>query len=786
MMSIFDPLGLLANFLIYPKLLLQETWRSNIEWDEQIPETLQTKWLKWIKVLPSVENVHIPRLYSPKLSPGPPKAIQLHVLVDASIEAFSATAYLRIEDDDGSIDCCLVGAKTKVAPNKPMTVPRLELQAAVLGIRLARSVKQSQRLEFEKVSYWSDSKTVLGWINSDTRRYHQFVAFRIGEVLEATNTTDWRWVTSEHNVADEATKSKDIQRLDSQSRWFKGPEFLYDEESTWFVEENQVTHHTKKELRINIVMACREGRNFSIIDVHRFSKWNRLVNTMAYVFRFIRNLRSKEKRYGPLLQEEILQAENRIAQQDHYLDEIALLEQNATLPPDEQKNFEKSSELYKSSPYLDTCGVLRVKGRLDAAKCLSEDTKRPIILPRRHYITRLIIDHYHRRYLHQNHDTAINEIRQKYDIQALRVVMKGIRHACQKCKNDSAAPQIPEMAELPFARPSAYERPYTYVGVDYFGPFKVKITRNCAAKRWGVIYTCLTTRAIHLEVAHSLTTSSCIMAFERFCTDCGSPREVYSDNGLNFHGMETELKEEFKKLNQDEIQQMFTNSEMKWSFNPPLSPHMGGAWERLIRTVKSCFKKIVTTRNPTDETLPTLFAHVENIVNSRPLTYISLDDANDEALTPNHFLFGSSNGRKPILRSPRSSLGKEDWKNIQEQTNQFWKRFVLEYMPTLTKRTKWFNHTKPVKVGDVVLIIDEKNPRNTWPKGIVEHVIRGRGGKYRQAIVRAVLESKNDPVHREYRRSVHELAILDVKVPAIEEVKRPDAPINEGETVGQH
>ncbi len=226
---------------------------------------------------------------------------------------------------------------------------------------------------------------------------------------------------------------------------------------------------------------------------------------------------------------------------------------------------------------------------------------------------------------------------------------------------------------------------------------------------------------------------------------------------------------------------------MEWSFNPPLTPHMGGAWERLILTVKSCFKQIVYTRKPTDETLPTLFAQVENIVNSRPLTYLSLDSADDEALTPNHFLFGSSNGRKPICTTSPKDLNRNDWRNIEEQTNQFWRRFVLEYMPTLTKRTKWFKQSKPIQVGDVVLIIDETNPRNTWPKGIVEQTIVGKGGKRRQAIVRAVLETKTGPVHKEYRRSVHKLAVLDVKVPANEEVnQQPVESINGGETVGQH
>ncbi len=545
LMSIFDPLGLIANFLVYAKILLQEIWRNNIDWDEQILPTIRKKWIIWITALKDVENVQIPRLYSPKLSPGTPNSTQLHLFVDASVEAFAAVGFLRVKDDDG-IDCSLVGSKTKVAPNKPMSVPRLELQAAVLGTRLAESLKTSLRLEIDKIVYWSDSKNVMGWINSEARRYHQFVAFRIGEILESSNSKNWRWVPTEHNVADEATKSK-IQKLDSSSRWFKGPKFLYDEENTWFAEETE--HSTSEELRSSFVMACRQGQA-PIVDVKRFSKWNRLVNTMAYICRFIHNSKNFEKRKGPLLQPEIIWSENqlyRMAQQDHYMDEIALLERNSKLPVDQQKYLEKSSELYRYSPYIDEHGVLRVKGRTDAAECLSFDAKRPIIMPRRHYITKLIVNHYHRRYLHLNHQTAINEIRQKYDIPALRVVMKEVRSSCQKCKNDSAVPQIPEMAELPLARVAAYARPFTYVGIDYFGPFKVKLTRSTTAKRWGVIYTCLTTRAIHLEVAHSLTTDSCIMAFDRFGTNCGYPRKVHSDNGSNFHGMEKRAERGIQK-----------------------------------------------------------------------------------------------------------------------------------------------------------------------------------------------------------------------------------------------
>lgn len=781
LMSVFDPLGLLANFLIYAKILLQEIWRSQIEWDEKLPAQIHAKWTHWIKALLNVENLRIPRLYSTKLSPKVPKSIQLHTFVDASIEACAAVTYLRIEDEEG-VDCCLVGAKTKVAPNKPMSVPRLELQAAVLGTRLAENIKASQRLTFEKQVFWSDSKTVMGWINSEVRQYNQFVSFRIGEILESTDPNQWRWVPSKQNVADEATKSKEIPVLSNDSRWFKAPKFLYDEENTWFNED--IDFATEEELRPCFVMSFKEIHREQLIELERFSQWNRLVRTHSYVLRFVHNAKNSKqnRRTGPLIQEELINSENCLyqrAQRDCFFDEILVLKHNETVSLAERKQFDKSSELRTLSPYLDENNVLRMRGRIDSATVISHDTKRPIILPRRHQITKLLVDHYHRQYKHLNHQTALNEIRQRYVIPALRVVMKQIRTSCQKCKNSKAMPRIPEMAELPPARLAAFTRPFTYTGVDYFGPYYVKVNRS-VVPRYGVLFTCLTTRAIHLEVADSLNTSSCINATRRFSTHKGKAREFFSDNGTNFHGADNELKKEFEKLNQDRIQQEFTSTEQKWTFNPPTASHMGGVWERLIKTVKSCLNQMLATKTPTQEMLVTLMAEVENIVNSRPLTYISLDSVEDEALTPNHFLFGSSNALTPIAQTTPQDLHRNDWRAIQEMTKHFWRRFVLEYMPTLTKRTKWFKQVEPIKVGDVVLVIDERNSRNTWPKGIVEELVMGRGGCIRHVMVR--FEKRVLP------RPVSKLAILDVKPPnQDDEVKLdPMEPVNGGKDVAQH
>lgn len=207
------------------------------------------------------------------------------------------------------------------------------------------------------------------------------------------------------------------------------------------------------------------------------------------------------------------------------------------------------------------------------------------------------------------------------------------------------------------------------------------------------------------------------MSINNFIAIRGQPREFYSDNGTNFHGADNVLREEFKKLDKSRIQEEFTTSEYTWTFNPPAAPHMGGVWERMVRTVKNCLEQSMTSRYPTDEVLKNLFAEAANIVNSRP--YVSLESRDDEVLTPNHFLIGSSSGRKPVGEFTNSDLLKNNWRATQAMADKFWNAFVLEYIPTIMKRTKWHKKVNPVKVNDVVLIVDEKFKRNTWPKGLI-------------------------------------------------------------------
>ncbi|XP_062542513.1 uncharacterized protein LOC134210482 [Armigeres subalbatus] len=332
------------------------------------------------------------------------------------------------------------------------------------------------------------------------------------------------------NAADDATKWVTQTDLSNGSRWFKGPTFLSQREEEWPVIPSK-GNSTNEEVRTNLV--CHLSAPVPVVDYKKFSSWIRLTRVTGFILRFLN--KCKKELSSPinskaLCSEEISAAEDcilRLAQQETFSDEIAAL--------NKQKPIPKSSPLLKLNPWLDTRGMLRMQGRTTSCFLITEDAKNPIILPRDHHITTLVISFYHNKFHHLNHETVINELRQKYWIPRIRVGYAKVRRNCQRCKNETATPQPPIMADLPLARLAAFSRPFTHVGIDYFGPIEVAVGRR-VEKRWGMLATCMTTRAVHIEVAHSLSTSSCVMAIRNMIARRGLPCHIYCDRGTNFVG----------------------------------------------------------------------------------------------------------------------------------------------------------------------------------------------------------------------------------------------------------
>lgn len=482
---------------------------------------------------------------------------------------------------------------------KVLTIPRMELQAALLASRLSTTILKECDMNIEEVIYWSDSTVVLSWIRSESKRFKMFVGNRVEEIREQTEVRSWRWVPTIDNVADKATR--DVEPTGNLQEWLNGPRFLLKSQSDWPEQLNRVSSSAledeimiREEVhQVNVVGEVECFLINALPDVNRFSKWLRLVRVTAWVLRFVNNLKSRKlntvkRSMVELLPDEIQESEMlllKASQLEAFSGEIKDLQNSA---------LKKTSRLYPLSPMLDKSGLIRLNGRLNYAP-LSDDIRKPIIVDPKTRYMKLLILHYHEKSMHFGKEIVINRLREKFWVINTRSAVNNAFYDCQHCKIRKAKPEPPLMGQLPEYRLTPNVRPFTHCGVDYFGPIERR----------------------------------------------GCPRHMYSDNGTNLKGADREMSTYISQLDENKIVQALTTQNIQWHFIPPITPHMGGCWERLIGVVKCALKNVLMEHHPREETLQTLFTEAEALVNSRPLTHIFTNPDDEESLKPNSFLLGT-------------------------------------------------------------------------------------------------------------------------------------------------
>ncbi|XP_062541589.1 uncharacterized protein LOC134209609 [Armigeres subalbatus] len=439
---------------------------------------------------------------------------------------------------------------------------------------------------------------------------------------------------------------------------------------------------------------------------------------------------------------------------------------NREVPYERWQAIAKYSNLYNDCPFMDDEVVLRIHGRTAQGSFLPFELRFPVILPKGHPITRKLLKHYHQQAAHANAETVVNNVRQRFRIPNLRAEIKAVAKSCVWCKAKKCSPKIPKMAPLPLARITSGGMPFSFTGVDYCGPITVTVGRR-SEKRWICLFTCLTTRAIHLEVAHSLTTQACLMAIRRFVCRRGKPVEFFSDNGTNFQGASKEIIRTIGK----ECEDGMTDARTRWNFNPPSAPHMGGIWERLVRSAKAALTVLNDGRRLTDEVLLTTLAEAEDLINSRPLTYTGLGPETSEALTPNHFVKGVELAFDEISPTTDAEALRDLYKRSQALADLLWKRWLTEYISSINRRSKWFAKTQPINVGGLVYVADD-GVRKNWTRGVVIEVYPGADGRVRQALVKTA--------RGEFRRPVAKLAVLEIQSRNSGATKEPHQNYGEG------
>ena len=371
---IYDPIGFASAFLIRAKIGLQELWEKGIDWDEKLPPEIQGKWASLFQEMLSLNAITFER------SLTPPGAVGLPVLCifsDASNEAFGSCAYARWQKLNGEYDVRFIAAKSRVAPLKRLTIPRLELQGAVLASRLCKTIVQESRFQFDKVILFLDSEIVLAWIRSEARKFKPFVSVRVGEIQNNTDPSQWKHIPGELNVADDVSRGISVRSL--AERWQHGPKFLCLPENQWPQDwSNNDQPEVEEECR-KVNNVCAQIKAEHSINCQNFSSWRRLIRVTAYTLRLIWNLRAQrhnkthpeenhmKPNEGPLSPQELQNAE------DHWIKES-------------QKSFSdrlRKGEFRKFSPYTDSDGIVPVGGRVDKA-LVSYETRHPALLPREH------------------------------------------------------------------------------------------------------------------------------------------------------------------------------------------------------------------------------------------------------------------------------------------------------------------------------------------------------------------------------------------------------------------
>ena len=790
--SIYDPMGFVAPLLLKGKRILQELCREGVDWDDPVPENIRARWEKWRNDLLLLNNLSVQRCYRPEGFENL-KTIELHHFSDASTLGYGQCSYLRMVNNEDQVHCSFVMGKARVSPLKTVTIPRLELTAALVSVKVSNMLHKELNYEGITDVFWTDSKVVIGYIGNEARRFHVYVANRIQQIRDSTDPRQWRYIESKENPADDASRGLSAQEIISNPRWLSGPAFLWEPEiKATYVESPSLADDDPEVKKVkSLVTQGTDVEMPTIVQrLEYFSDWYRAKRAIAICLKLRLRLRQRIARargqvhtvMQPLKVhvEDLHQAEVEImkaVQGEAFRSEIELLKSlelnkaNRKCVKSRKACLKKTSSLCRLDPFIDETGRLRVGGRIDRADA-PYHVKHPVIIPRKGHITSLIIRYYHQQICHQGRGMTLNEIRENgfWIIGGSSAVASCITHCvlCRKLRGNVAEQK---MASLPQDRLAAGP-PFTFCGVDYFGPWLIKEGRK-ELKRYGVLFTCLSSRAIHLEIAKSLETDSFINALRRFLARRGPVRLLRSDQGTNLVGAKRELKEALTEMKNDKVRAFLLENECDWfefQMNVPSASHMGGVWERQIRTARNVLNALLDQAGTQldEESLSTFMCETEAIVNSRPLTVDNISSPTEaEPLTPNHLLTMKS---RVLLPQP-GEFQKADlylvkrWRRVQYMVNQFWSRWRKEFLYTLQQRQKWNKPRRNMRTGDIVLIKEDNVPRNLWRKACVEEAHTDDDGLVRKVKVTVAdpsldRQGKRVRVSSTLERPIHKLILL--------------------------
>lgn len=754
----YDPHGWINPVVLIPKLLFQKVCSRKLSWDDPLPEEIAERYTEFRSQLSFLERVKVQRHI---LLPNYDR-VELHGFSDASQSAYAAAIYLK-SSCGGVSTCHLLECKNRVAPQKKLSIPRLELMGAVLLARLMAVVVACLKgIKIDLVVYYTDSMNVLYWIRTEHKMWSVFVACRIKEVNSLSNFADWKFVRTDSNPADVATRGLMPSEILDHKLFFHGPEFLISGRTESEIDASHPPTECLRERKkvVQLVVPVIKGIR-SVIKMEEFSSLQKLLARTVIILRFVYGfartyLKDKGDRFADLSIPEFYAVARqkwiRSVQSDSYHQEIRFCSNNIAEIPSGMKI--PTSVLRSLNLFLDPQGILRTRTRLQEAM-IDDSVKYPILLPKDSHFTKLLVLDTHRRLCHSGVRQVMSSIRAYYWIPHCRRMVSKIIRSCFNCRRVDASfypvPDPPPLPDFRVARVDAFDN----IGVDHCGPFYVREGRKTPSKCYVLIFTCAVSRGVHLELVDTMSTQDFMLGFRKFVSRRGLPSFILSDNSKTFKCASKELT---TILNDPKMQYYLNGRNIRWQRYLEYAPWWGGWIEVLNRVFKSSIRKVIGGAYVSFQELTCLLAEAEAIVNSRPISYVYDSVHEGQAITPSLLICGKDLTQLPPdmskYRFDRKlpQVCRERMKFLEKLKSYFWTRWTREYMTELSDvhaRRRKGKEVREPKVDDVVLVKEGsdtvKIPRHKWRIGRISKVYPGRDDVIRSVDVIIVNPEEGKP-----------------------------------------